>query len=352
MPHLVEEKNIAMPKRLLTLLLLVLLAALAACTSTEPSLPGGDVLAPLPTDSGQVANETLPTLTELIAIDPNLVFFANSLNTAGLMDDLQSGGPYTVFAPSNAAFTEAGILVSQMDPALLGAIMDQHVVTGAFNEAELVNAGSVAALSGESLAVAQVDGEVKVDYALLEANVQQASNGTLYTINTLLLPPETGPEKSMWGVLRDDGRFTRFIAAIEGTPFMGTLRFGEAADAVLAPTDDAFAAMPANIAALLARDPEAMAYMISFHLLAPDGWPESADFTTADIAAMSEIPTKVPVRGSGAGYGFEKLAVSSSDEGLRIGEALVVTPDMDASNGSVHAIDTVLIPRVLLEDMP
>ncbi len=339
-----------MPKRLLYTLLLIM-AALAACTSTENTAPGGDILAPLPTDSGQSADvENLPTLTELIAADPELVFFASGLNSVGLTDDLQNGGPFTVFAMSNVAFSTTGLIVSQADPALLGSIMDTHVVNGAFAEADLLASGSVVPLAGGQLPISQAENGMKVWYAPLRGEGRPASNGMLYVIDTMLLPPETGPEMSMWGVLQADGRFTRFISAIEGTAVMGTLRFSEAIDAVLAPTDEAFANLPANVAEFLENDPFAMEFVVTFHLLAPDGWPQDADLTTADMAGMAEIPTKVPVHG-GVGFGFEKLAVNSTEEGLRIGEALVITGDMDATNGSVHAIDTVLIPQLLLEDI-
>ncbi len=165
----------------------------------------------------------------------------------------------------------------------------------------------------------------------------------LYVIDTMLLPPETGPEMSMWGFAQADGRFTRFISAIEGTAVMYGLRFSEAIDAVLAPTDEAFANLPANVAEFLENDPFAMEFVVTFHLLAPDGWLQDADLTTADMAGMAEIPTKVPVHG-GVGFGFEKLAVNSTEEGLRIGEALVITGDTDASNGMLYVIDTMLLP--------
>ncbi|MCC6606401.1 MAG: fasciclin domain-containing protein [Anaerolineae bacterium] len=339
-----------MAKRLLTLVLLVCLAALTACTSTENTAPGGDILAPLPTDSGQAAAvENLPTLTELIASDPDLVFFANGLNTVGLTDDLQNDGPFTVFAMSNVAFSTTGIIVSQVDPALLGSIIDNHVVSGELAQADLLAAGSVVSLAGGSLPIRETEDGMQVWYAPLRGEGRPASNGMLYVIDTMLLPPESGPEMSMWGVLQADGRFTTFLSAIEGTSQMGNLRFSEAIDAVLAPTDEAFATMPADVVALLESDPFAMEFVVNFHLLSPDGWPQDADLTTADMAEMGEISTRVAVGGSGFGFGFEKLPVTTTDEGLRIGDALVITPDMDATNGSVHAIDTVLIPESLLE---
>ncbi len=343
-----------MSERNLSLFLLIWLIGLAACTGTDATSTGGDVLAPLPTDnSNQPAmNADLPTLTELIAEDPNLVFFANGLNSVGLTDDLQNDGPFTVFAMSNVAFSTTGLIVSQADPALLGSIIDSHVVNGAFSEADLLADGSVVSIAGGQLPISQTQNGVKVWYAPLIGAGRPASNGMLYVIETMLLPPETGPEMSMWGVLQADGRFTTFISHLEGTSTMGILRFGQFFDAVLAPTDDAFATMPTHVATFLENDPLAMEHVITFHMLAPDGWPQGVDLTTADLAMMEEIQTRIPIQGSGFGFGFEKLPITTTEMGLQIGDALLVEGDIDATNGVIHAIDTVLIPQLLLEDIP
>lgn len=343
-----------MSKRNLTLFFLIWLVGLAACTSTDATPTGGDVLAPLSTDpSNQPAmNADLPTLTELIAEDPNLVFFANGLNSVGLTDDLQNDGPFTVFAMSNVAFSTAGLIVSQADPALLGSIIDSHVVNGAFSEADLLSNGSVVSLAGGELPISQAENEVKVWYAPLTGKARPASNGMLYVIETMLLPPETGPEMSMWGVLQADGRFTTFVSHLEGTSTMGVLRFGQFFDAVLAPTDDAFATMPTHVATFLENDPLAMSHVVALHLLAPDGWPQGVDLTTAELAAMGEVQTRVTIQGSGFAFGYETLPISTTETGLQIGDALLVEGDIDATNGIIHAIDTVLIPQLLLEDIP
>lgn len=332
-------------------ILLFLWVALTACSSAEPA-PGGDILAPLPTSAGSEAAADLPTLTELIAEAPDLIFFANGLDRVGLTDDLQSDGPFTVFAMSNVAFSTTGLIVSQADPALLGSIIDTHVVNGTFSEADLLAAGAVVPLAGGELPIRQTENGVNVWYAPLRGEGRPASNGMLYVIDTMLLPPETGPEMSMWGVLQTDGRFTTFLAAMEGTEYMGMLRFGEAIDAVLAPTDEAFANLPDNVRSYLENDPLAMEFVVTIHLLSPDGWPQDADLTTADLVEMGEISTRIGVRVSGNSFGFETLPVSATDEGVRIGEALLITPDMDATNGSVHAIDAVLIPQLILDDIP
>ncbi len=353
---------------LLIILLLIFLNTLIACGGPEPA-PSDDILAPLPTNSdgsrvessGEANNASsagsaavgnsvdLPTLLERLSEDPNLIFFANGVDNVGLADELQSGGPYTVFAPSNIAFTRSELVVSQMDPAILGSLLDTHVVEGTYLRTDLTAAGSVTALDGYELPIAELEGSLIVDYALVASEPLQASNGVLYVIDTLLLAPETGPEKSIWGVLQADGRFTTFISILEGTPFMTDLRFRDYYDAILAPTDEAFANMPANVRNYLEKNPQDYEFVAFFHLLAPDGWPRGTDLTVADMVELEVVQTRVGVSGSGFGFGYEELLVSQTESGITIGGAQIIEGDIDATNGIVHAIDTVLIPQVVLE---
>ncbi len=359
-----------MKKSLSTIILLTLLFTLVACGGPEPA-PSNDVLVPLSTDSdggGDSANNTgsasnassedsvaaqnnanLPTLLELLSEDPNLVFFFNGVNNVGLADELQSGGPFTVFAASNLAFTRSELVVSQMDPAVLGSVLDNHLIEGAYMKTDLTQAGSVVALNGNQLPVIDTEGMLILDYALISEEPLQASNGVLYTIDTLLLSPETGPEKSMWGVLEADGRFTQFLSILKGTEFMTDLRFRDGYDAVLAPTDEAFANMPANVVTWLQNNPHDYEFVAAFHLLSPDGWPQGTDLTVADMVKQETIQTRVANAGSGFGFGFEELTVIQTETGVTIGGAQIVQGDMDATNGIVHAIDTVLIPQALME---
>ncbi len=355
-----ENRSMMKFKHLLTVILpITLLAVLAACSSSETA-PGGDILAPLPTnaDGEDAATQSSPdggsstsqsTLLELLSEDPDLVFFFNGVSNVGLADELQGDGPFTVFAASNVAFSRSGLIVSQMDPAVLGPVLDNHLVEGAYLQPELLASGSVATLNGNQLSVAETDGQVTVNYALLANEPVQASNGVLYVIDTLLLPPETGPEKSMWGVLEADGRFTKFLSILEGTEFMTDLRFNNGYDAILAPTDEAFANMPANVVTWLQNNPHDYEFVASFHLLSPDGWPQGTDLTVADMVREETIQTRMANAGSGFGFGFEELTVIQTETGVTIGGAQIVQGDMDATNGIVHAIDTVLIPQALME---
>ena len=330
-------------------ILFILLAGLMACTSPEPltvdEASNEDIVVALPT-----TETNLPTLLDLLAEDPNLVFFTNGTTTAGLSDELQSGGPFTVFAVSNVAFSEAQLVVSQMDPALVGELIDYHVVDGIFTEADLVSAGSVVPLNGEQLSVVQGDESIQLDYAPIIGEAKMASNGVLYVIDTLLLPPETGSERSLWSILRQDGRFSSFTSIIAGTEMMADLRFNQRYDAILAPTDEAFANIPADIVDYLENThPDDWQFVAVFHLLSPDGWPQGTDLTSADMLELGMVQTRAAVSGSGFGFGFEELAVSQTDDGIMIGEAKIIEADIDASNGIIHAIDTVLIPQSLFE---
>ena len=357
-------------KSLLPVCLLVLWITLVACGAPEPAA-SNDILAPLPTNSdgssasdnnassannassesstASESNANLPTLLELLSEDPNLVFFFNGVSNVGLADELQGDGPFTVFAASVIAFSRSELVVSQMDPAVLGPILDNHLAVGAYLKPELVAAGSVTTLADVQLPVVETEGKLVVDYALVEGEPIQASNGVLYVINTLLLPPETGPEKSIWGVLEEDGRFTKFISILQESEYMTDLRFRGYYDAILAPTDEAFANMPANVVTWLENNPQDYAFLASFHLLSLDGWPQGVDLTVADMVEAGTIQTRMANRGSGFGFGYEELIVTQTETGVTIGDANIVEGDIDANNGIIHAIDTVLIQQALME---
>ena len=130
---------------------------------------------------------------------------------------------------------------------------------------------------------------------------------------------------------------------------MTDLRFKENYDAILAPTDEAFAKMPANVTSYLENNPHDYEFVALFHLLSPDGWPQGTDLTVADLIAQETIQTRVANSGSGFGFGFEELTVAQTEAGVTIGGAQIIEGDIDANNGIVHVVDTVLIPEAIME---
>ena len=118
---------------------------------------------------------------------------AAALQAAGLVDTLKGKGPFTVFAPTDAAFAKlpAGTVESLLKPEnkqKLVGILTYHVVPGNVKAADVLNLTSAKTVNGQSVAISASGGKVKVGGAnVVKADVA-ASNGTIHVIDTVLLP--------------------------------------------------------------------------------------------------------------------------------------------------------------------
>jgi uncharacterized surface protein with fasciclin (FAS1) repeats len=121
-----------------------------------------------------------------------------AVKAAGLVETLEGKGPFTVFAPTNAAFGKlpAGTvdnLVKPENKPTLTKILTYHVVVGMFDATDLTDGKKLKTVEGEELTVKKSDGETwiidaKGDQSRISiANVHQ-SNGVIHVVDTVLLP--------------------------------------------------------------------------------------------------------------------------------------------------------------------
>ncbi len=124
------------------------------------------------------------------------------------------------------------------------------------------------------------------------------------------------------------GSFETLVAAVQAAGLVDTLR-GEGPFTVFAPTDEAFAALPEGTVESLLQEEnrDQLVSILTYHVI-------PGKVMSSDIAGQTLSVETV--------QGME-LAIDATD-GVRVGEATVVTADIEASNGVIHVIDTVLIP--------
>jgi uncharacterized surface protein with fasciclin (FAS1) repeats len=122
----------------------------------------------------------------------NFTTLAKALDAAGLVDTLKGPGPFTVFAPTDAAFAKlpAGTLDMLLaDPDTLRSVLTYHVIPGRVTAADAAKLQSATTVEGEDVSISTNDGGVQID----DANVTQpdvmASNGIMHVIDTVILPP-------------------------------------------------------------------------------------------------------------------------------------------------------------------
>lgn len=123
----------------------------------------------------------------------NFGTLATALTAAGLIETLKGKGPFTVFAPTDAAFAKlpAGTVENLLKPenkAQLTSILTYHVVPGAVKAADVVKLTEAKTVQGQSVKIIVKDGTVSVDGATVTATDIAASNGVIHVIDSVILP--------------------------------------------------------------------------------------------------------------------------------------------------------------------
>ena len=134
------------------------------------------------------------TIVDLAVATPDLSTLVTALKAGGLVDTLSGPGPFTVFAPTNEAFTAlpAGVLANLLkNKAQLDNVLTYHVVAGAVRAEALKDGEKIKTLQGEELTVRIAGGDVFINSAKVTTADVTASNGVVHIIDGVLLP--SGP---------------------------------------------------------------------------------------------------------------------------------------------------------------
>lgn len=152
-------------------------------------------LSPLSHPDHPTERAPLPDIVETAVAAGDFDTLATALTTAGLVETLQGDGPFTVFAPTDAAFAAipAETLQALLRPEnrdQLVRVLKLHVVTGEVSGVEALKAGEAHTLAGETLPIRLEGGRLRVGAAGVQANDVQASNGVIHVIDAVLLPAD------------------------------------------------------------------------------------------------------------------------------------------------------------------
>ena len=263
-----------------------------------------------------------------------------AVQAAGLVDTLKGEGPFTVFAPSEEAFAAlpAGTLETLLaDPSGdLTQILLYHVVPGKVMAADVTDGLEAETAQGGKVKFMVADGKVMINDANIVATDVVASNGVIHVIDKVILPPapaaeEAAAEAPAAGTIPEvaaaAGGFETLLAAVTAAGLGETLS-GEGPFTVFAPTDAAFAALPAGTVETLLADPTGDLTQILLYHVVP------GKVMAADVTDGLEAET--------AQGGKVKFTVA--DGKVMINGANIVATDIAASNGVIHVIDAVILP--------
>jgi transforming growth factor-beta-induced protein len=315
------------------ILSLILVALVAAACGSTAATTSTTVTTAAPITTTTAAMET--ALADIVGVAAEAGSFSTLLTAveaAGLVDTLQSDGPFTVFAPTDEAFAslpEGTLEALLADTDALSGVLLYHVVSGEVLAADVIGLESATSVQGEDIAIT-VNGEsVKVNEANLVATDIGASNGVIHVIDQVILPPSMREAAEMGDIVQTAqaaGGFTTLLAAVEAAGLVDTLR-GDGPFTVFAPTDEAFAALPAGTLEALLDDTEALSEILLYHVVA-------GQVTSDQVVKLATAQT---VEGS-------DVTIRVEDGKVFINDAEVVTTDILTSNGVIHVIDRVILP--------
>ena len=131
----------------------------------------------------------MPTIVDIAVNTEGFSTLVAAVKAAGLVETLQSEGPFTVFAPNDDAFAKLppGTVQTLVDnPPQLARILTYHVVAGKHTKDDLVNAGEVTSVEGAPIPVRKADGFEVKNASVLMADIE-ADNGIIHVLDNVIL---------------------------------------------------------------------------------------------------------------------------------------------------------------------
>lgn len=268
-------------------------------------------------------------IVETAVADGRFTTLVAAVQAAGLVDTLKSEGPFTVFAPTDDAFAKLpeGTVAELLKPENLESLQNillYHVVPGSVKAEQVVTLENAETALGPKVSIKVEEGKVFVNDAEVIITDIQTYNGVIHVIDSVILPP-----KDIVDIAVADGRFTTLTAALEAAGLVETLK-GTGPFTVFAPTDDAFAKLPAGTVEELLKPEklEALKNILLYHVV--------EGRVRAD--AVVSLESAKTVLG-------QDLVIKIEDGKVYINDAQVIITDIEALNGVIHVIDTVLLPK-------
>ena len=273
------------------------------------------------------------TVVDVVVNSENHTTLEAAVVAAGLVETLSGDGPFTVFAPTDAAFEllPEGLISELLDDPSgdLTTILTHHVHSGNVLSTDLSNGMMVPTLAGTELTVSIMDGMVQIDNANVSVADIETDNGVVHVIDAVLVPEEN-ESTTVVDVVVNSENHTTLEAAVVAAGLVETLS-GDGPFTVFAPTDAAFELLPEGLISELLDDPSGDLTTILTHHV------HSGNVLSTDLSNGMMVPTLAGT----------ELTVSIMDGMVQIDNANVSVADIETDNGVVHVIDAVLIPSNL-----
>ncbi len=279
--------------------------------------------------------EKLSDIVDTAVADGRFTTLVAAVQAAGLVETLKGEGPFTVFAPTDEAFAKlpAGTVENLLKPENLETLKNillYHVVSGKVMAEDVTMLESAKTVLGESVSIKEDMGNVNINDAKVLLTDVETSNGVIHVIDSVLLPPEKLSDIVDTAIA--DGRFTTLVAALEAAGLVDTLK-SEGPFTVFAPTDEAFAKLPAGTVENLLKPEnlETLKSILLYHVV-------SGKVMAEDVVMLDGQKVDTALEG-------KQVQISVKDGKVYLNDNVeIIITDIETANGVIHVIDAVLLP--------
>lgn len=270
--------------------------------------------------------------------DSRFSILVEAVQTAGLTDTLTAPGPYTVFAPTNTAFSallgELGVTKDQLlaNKTLLTAVLKYHVLAGQVNNSAVPLGKPINPVGGGYFKIDKVGPDLIItDGRNRQSKIVQldiaASNGVIHAIDKVLLPAD----KTVVQTAIANPNFSILVEAVTAAGLADTLS-GTGPFTVFAPTNAAFASLLSELGvtkAQLLGNTALLTKVLTYHVV-------------PGLVLKASVPVNTPIKTvEGETFTVSPALVVTDQRGR---QANIVATDVLASNGVIHVLDKVILP--------
>ena len=284
------------------------------------------------------------SIVDIAVNNPTFSILVSALAKADLVETLKGAGPFTVFAPTDAAFTalfsELGVSgIADLSAETLIPILLSHVVSGNITSGQLKN-GEVETLNDDKKIVVNtsngvtIDGDINV--VLADA---QGSNGVVHVIDKVIMPETATTTNTIVDVAVGNEDFSILVAALQKANLVDALADEDAMLTVFAPTNQAFSDLLTELGASSLDDIEVatLTNILLYHVI--DGKNNAADISTGYFSTLASGPSD----GSNLSFYVDMETTIINNR------ANITGTDIAADNGVIHVIDKVILPLSIVD---
>ncbi|XP_053362111.1 transforming growth factor-beta-induced protein ig-h3 [Clarias gariepinus] len=261
--------------------------------------------------------DSVKTLKELAESVPQVSTATKLFTDAGLNPQLSGSEAFTLMAPQNDAFKGTFSMTPETRK-----LMRKHVLKGKLSSKSLYHGQELETLDGTKLRVFVYRNNLCIENACIAAHDKNGRHGTMFIVDKVLAPPMG----TVMDVLKADNRFSTLVGNIQRAGITELLN-KKGTYTIFAPTAEAFRVMPPADSNKITRDPRELANLLKYHI--------GEEFLVS--GGVTSHTRMKPMSG-------ETLELGLRNSTMYVNRVAVVDADIMATNGVVHAINSIIKP--------